>query len=588
MNRSLGPILSSLVLLLCATAHGQEPTSPSGLGKFTTFPAGDAATRFDQGRKWAVVVGVNEYLGTGIPALKYCVADAKLVAKQLIERCGYDEKRVLTLTDDRQEAHLRPLRINLDQKIRGWLSLAAEGDTVFVFFSGHGFLDERGQGFLAPQDCQLDNLGLSALRTDDLRDMLRQCKATQKILVLDCCHAGAGKGEVAGSSSQEIGGAFKSAAGLVTIASCRKKETSLEWEKQGQGLFTHFLSAGLGGAADFDRNGIVDNLELYRYLADEVPTTAQRELNGVQMPVQIIGDDVAGVFALSRVVAGPRPLVPPGGSGKPSENSIGMKFALIPAGEFPMGSRDDDAGAEDDEKPQRRVTIVKPYLLGMHEVTRGQFASFVAAEKFRTEAERDGQGGWGYDEATDELAGFLPQYDWRKTGFKQADDHPVVNVSWNDAQAFCAWLSKKEGRVYRLPTEAEWEYACRSGGGSAFSFGDDPKQLVAYGNVADRAFRAKKPGGYDWGIDALDGHVFTAPVGAAKPNAWGLYDMHGNVEEWCADAMTESTTDVYRACRGGGWHSEPQDCRSAARRGFTPDSRRSGLGFRVVLEAAAP
>jgi len=303
MNRLLTTLLVTVALLLCAKCYGQATSVPrSGNEKFSAVPAREtAAARFDQGRKWAVVVGVNKYLGTGIPALKYCVADAKLVSKQLIERCGYEEKRVLTLTDDQEEEHLRPLRINLDQQLRGWLSLAAAGDTVFVYFSGHGFLDERGQGFLAPKDCQLNNLGLSAMRTDDLRDMLRQCKATQKLLVLDCCHAGAGKGDAAGSSSQELGKVFKSAEGLVTIASCRKSETSLEWEKKGQGVFTYYLSSGLGGAADFDRNGIVDNLELYRYVADEVPTTAQRELNGTQMPVQIIGDDVAGVFALARV-----------------------------------------------------------------------------------------------------------------------------------------------------------------------------------------------------------------------------------------------------------------------------------------------
>jgi len=324
MSRFLRTSIVSIMALFAATAHGQPagstapiaPSSPPARSKPVAnerFMAvsNAAATRFDQGRKWAVVVGVNQYLGEGIPSLEFCVADANLVAKQLVERCGYDEKRVLTLTDDRKEAHLRPLRINLDRQLRNWLSLAAAGDTVFVYFSGHGFLDERGQGFLAPQDCERNNLGLSAFRTDELRDMLRQCKATQKVLILDCCHAGGGKGDAApSSSSQELGNAFKSASGLVTIASCRKSETSLEWKAKGQGVFTYFLSSGLGGAADFDRNGIVDNLELYRYVSDEVPTTAQRELNGVQVPVQIIGDDVAGVFALSRV-APPAALVEP-------------------------------------------------------------------------------------------------------------------------------------------------------------------------------------------------------------------------------------------------------------------------------------
>src|SRR5512135_1778028 len=137
-----------------------------------------AAEAFDSGRKWAVVIGIDEYLDPNIVALKYAVADARLVAQQLAERCGYDEQRVLLLTDDQPKTHLRPLAINLRNQARNWLMNAAEGDTVLIFFSGHGFLDDRGQGFLAPADCQRDNLGLTALRTDELRDMLRQCKAT--------------------------------------------------------------------------------------------------------------------------------------------------------------------------------------------------------------------------------------------------------------------------------------------------------------------------------------------------------------------------------------------------------------------------
>ena len=110
----------------------------------------------------------------------------------------------------------------------------------------------------------------------------------------------------------------------------------------------------------------------------------------------------------------------------------------------------------------------------------------------------------------------------------------MVNVSWNDAVAFCKWLSKKEGKTYRLPTEAEWEYACRAGTTTRYYSGDDPETLAKVGNVADAAFKAKFPD-WEYTIKANDGYVFTAPVGKFKPNAFGLYDMHGNAWQWCAD-----------------------------------------------------
>src|SRR5262249_14501883 len=139
-------------------------------------------------------------------------------------------------------------------------------------------------------------------------------------------------------------------------------------------------------------------------------------------------------------------------------NSIGMKLKLIPAGEFLMGSPESDGDAFDVERPQHRVRIKNPFLLGMHQVTRGQFRRFVDAVGYKTEAEKYGKGGWGWDlTAGREVAD--PKYTWRSSGFEQTDEHPVVNVSWNDAKAFCDWLSKQEGQTYRLPSEAEWEYA---------------------------------------------------------------------------------------------------------------------------------
>lgn len=278
-----------------------------------------------------------------------------------------------------------------------------------------------------------------------------------------------------------------------------------------------------------------------------------------------------------------------------------LAIALVPIepGEFWMGSRDHDPLGSDSERPRRRVRITRPFLMAAHEVTVGQFRRFVEATGYRTEAERDGRGGCGWEDADRGIPvpGYDPRYGWRHTGFPQGDDHPVVNVSWNDAVAFCEWLSREDGRAFRLPTDAEWEYSCRAGSGTAYSFGDDPEGLARHGNVADRSLRAIGLGVP--AIDADDGFAFTAPVGHFLPNAWGLYDMHGNVAEWCRDrtarvSAAEPPQDdpvgpvegEDRVVRNGGWFNGPRLCHSASRSRNPPSSRSDDVGFRVVAVPA--
>jgi formylglycine-generating enzyme required for sulfatase activity len=288
-------------------------------------------------------------------------------------------------------------------------------------------------------------------------------------------------------------------------------------------------------------------------------------------------------------------------------NSIGMKLVLIPAGKFQMGSPDRDKDASDVEKPQHEVEITKPFYLGKYEVTRGQFRQFVEESGYKTDAEKDGSGGYGYVAATKWFKG--PNYNsekktfegpgtkyfWRDPGFEQTDDHPVVNVSWNDAKAFCDWLSKKEGKQYRLPTEAEWEYSCRATTTTRYSSGDDPETLAKVGNVADGTAKKECP---NWPptITGEDGYVLTAPVGQFQPNKFGLYDMHGNVWEWCEDWFDEKyygnspgqdptgpDAGSFRVRRGGAFFSVPLNCRAACRLWEVPAMRFCDIGFRVVL-----
>lgn len=304
-------------------------------------------------------------------------------------------------------------------------------------------------------------------------------------------------------------------------------------------------------------------------------------------------------------------------------NSLGMRFVMLPAGEFLMGS-DEPPGAlaadfpdlerrrlEElgDEAPVHRVRITRPSYFGQHEVTVGQFRRFVELSGYVPESVADGTGGYGYDPAYDPSSsargdafdGRDPKYSWRNPGFAQGEDHPVVNVSWNDAAAMARWLGEREGVRYRLPTEAEWEYACRAGNRTRYHGGDDPRTLPAIANLFDADARDLWPRWASHALAARDGFAFTAPVGSFAPNSFGLHDMHGNVWEWTADWYAADyyarsplddppgpSSGGVRVRRGGSWHSWPFYARCAYRNWNTPQTRYTLVGMRLVREIPAP
>ena len=227
--------------------------------------------------------------------------------------------------------------------------------------------------------------------------------------------------------------------------------------------------------------------------------------------------------------------------------------------------------------------------VGRTPVTMRQFRAFVEASGYHTDAENptgNGPGyvgGYGWNAERHRFEGWWPQYTWHYTGWTLTDEHPVSNVSWNDASAFCAWLSTKSGRRVRLPTAAEWDRAARAGTTTAYFTGDSPASLEGYANVADRSLLRTlgDPEYASRGFAFDDGEPFTSPVGEFKPNAWGLYDMLGNVFQWCSGAVAPTLC-------GCSYNDDPDTCREApGDRHAKPYSRYAYFGFRVIVEGVS-
>jgi formylglycine-generating enzyme required for sulfatase activity len=285
-----------------------------------------------------------------------------------------------------------------------------------------------------------------------------------------------------------------------------------------------------------------------------------------------------------------------------------MKMMCVPAGEFEVGSRLSPeevvrryGGREAlyaQEHPLHRVRISERFYMAACPVTVEQFRRFVTQSGYVTQAEKGGQDceqgrKGGYHICADGKMGWRKAITWRRPGFEQTDEHPVVLVSWHDAKAFCQWLSKKEGRTYRLPTEAEFEYACRAGTETAYWWGDALRR-GSPANMADEAHRARADGYQVMPGD--DGWNFTSPAGHYMANGFGLRDMLGNVWEWCEDWKSERyhtglqidpkgpASGTRKVCRGGSWLDTADYCRSASRARAAAGNRATDIGFRVVCE----
>ena len=385
---------------------------------------------------------------------------------------------------------------------------------------------------------------------------------------------------------------------VAILNSCKEGQSAYEWDKRGHGVFTaHLIDA---------MNQRLDSVaKIIGYISGNVEKTAM-ELGKFQTPFYKLEGDIilpvrekpatqSGAAASSSswktfknplfdVPSKEQPqrfetFVPRDDAGERKTytvNGVEFAFRLCPAGAFMMGSPESEDGRDDDET-LHRVALTKDFWALETPVTVGMFRAFVKDSRYKPQGNTPKfWNGSKWEER--------PILSWNNYGFIPSENYPVTCVSWNDAAAFCKWLSKKTEQFIQLPTEAQWEYACRAGSSTAFFWGD-----------ALNGDKANCNGNYPSGTTVKGNYLGKiSPVGSYEPNAWGLFDMHGNVYEWCQDwysenylneTATDPTGSLYGSCRvrrGGGWFSSAWDCRSARRSFSDPEDRFYGLGFRCV------
>jgi len=519
------------------------------------------------GERWALLIGVDKCKAIG--ELEVCCNDARAL-KETLSQVGYPEKHVLLLVDDQNEVDSLPTGGNIRRSVQYLAKVADEGDTILLFFSGHGISKEK-DAYIVPVDGDREN----AIALSWVTGVLATSKATSKVLILDACHAGAAKG-VNGIAPDAA-----KATGLVMLLSCDTEQVSWPDTERGHSVFTAYLLEGLGGKAA-DKSRQVTHAALAAYVRKRVKEWTFAKKRPLQTPVVFPEQGDPRLV----VASCPKTDVHPGGRrakiyakwpfdakeakrrqeetakalGVPVEKTVdlgggvNMEFVLVPAGEFQMGSPGSEDKRGSDEGPQHLVRITKPFYMGKTEVTQEQWERVTGESPSRFKGARN----------------------------------PVEKVSWNDSEAFLRKLNARvsEKGTFVLPTEAEWEYACRAGTGTPFHTGETIS-----------TDQANYDGDYTYGSGrkGVDREK-TVRVGSFRPNTFGLYDMHGNVWEWCGDWYAEDyykqspkddpqgpARGEYRVVRGGSWSPDPRYCRSAYRDRVYPSIRPYYCGCRLVL-----
>lgn len=527
-------------------------------------------------RRVALVIGNAAYEGDA--ALSNPVNDARLVAQTLRE-LNFDvvgpKQGVLENLD----------REALQQAFADFGKLARKADVVFVYYSGHGMKGARGGNYLIPVRAKIENddqIRFRAVAVDELLDELGNTDDQLRIVVVDACRNNPFGDRKRGDGTKGLGRQEQRAGTLVAFAT-GEGQTALDGKGQNSpyaaALARHLKTGGLDVKDVFDR------------VAEDVYRATEKR----QRPMKM--DDVLGkhylagaapVAVSTQMVSikpepAPRPQLItatsmlPAASGSQAGNVFRdcaqcPEMVWVPAGSFTMGSNDDVA-----EKPVHSIRIDYQFAAGKFPVTRAQFAQFVQESGYDA-----GNKCWIYarDKWT-ETAG----RNWRSPGYPQGDDHPVVCVSWQDAQAYVNWLKARTGKGYRLLSEAEYEYAARAGTTTKYFWGDTvSRDRINYG--ADQCCTLATSG-KQW--------EYTSPAGSFPSNQFGLHDMLGNVWEWAEDCWNDrydgapadgsvwkSGECARRVVRGGSWFNLPRLVRASSRYRFGSSVRNGNGGFRVA------
>jgi formylglycine-generating enzyme required for sulfatase activity/uncharacterized caspase-like protein len=602
-------------------------------------------------KNWAICIGINEY--HNLPSLSFAVRDAEKMRDWFVDEAGFEKDHVYLFTDNSppiadmskpypsQPTYATLLRFLENRFKKRFLEA---GDNLWFFFSGHGLRhSERDYLMLTDSSASERLVERTAIPLSYVTERLRLCGADNVVIVQDACRDRL--------STKGLGIGEEHQAGVITFASCSPAERSYEIESLQQGAFTYALLESLrlqgeGNCATVERlyqrlryrvaeinqqykkprqtpYAIVEPATKYHLILLPKQATL-RDIDALKMDAQeaelerdlqlaeqiwtrvlaVSPADNQALKALKRIWGQPPPpnksqssnqspspsksaalptfefeVVSVDAKGKEVKREkrqaqyisetlgkgVTLEMVSIPAGSFMMGAPETEKDSGYSERPQHRVNV-PAFFMGKYQVTQVQWRQVAALPQVKTELNPD------------------------PSGFK-GDRRPVEKVSWLEAREFCARLSKHSGREYRLPSEAEWEYACRAGTTTPFHFGETitPKLVNYDGN---------NPYG-----DAPKGEYRkqTTDVGCFPANAFGLYDMHGNVWEWCADdwhgnyegAPTDASIWMYgiknyeapetlKLLRGGSWYGNAQYCRSACRSYDNARNQCNSYGFRVV------
>jgi sulfatase modifying factor 1 len=546
-----------------------------------------AGSAWAEGRKLAIVVGVGTYRGnSGLGSLGQAPENDAVRLGATLQSLGFTvyEMTHSAAKQPGQEKHAPNIAYIRDQiaGVLGYPNLGPD-DAVIIALHGHGvqfpLVDAEGgktpKFYFCPADATIAGLETAnqvtaehyLLPLDQLYADLAGCTAATKLLIVDACRNDPNDPVAlrSGLASASLPKLPPPPGGTVAFFSCRPNQQAIQDTERGEGIFTRFLIEGLNGAADQPLangppDGIVTFGELSTYVANNTYAHVLDKYKVRQSPELLFGELDLNL-PLARVAISQE--------GKQagevrSFTDLGVKFCWCPAGSFTMGSPASETDRSSDEE-QVSVMLSHGFWLGQMEVTQGLYQSVWTATR-----------------------GFELQGD---ANYRTGREYPLAYISWDEATAFCRMLTEREraaGRLpsgweYQLPTEAQWEYACRAGTTTAYSFDSDAARLSDYGWW----------GGFSAGNAMSEPYAHT--VGTKQPNAWGLLDMHGNLYEWCQDRYGEdlpggrdpvvSSGRSDRVLRGGGWNSASRGCRSAYRDGGDPSHRDCDLGFRVALSA---